>query len=89
MINFRRWVPWWAIPIVIVMAIGTVWLRLAIVRTTYTINQTDRMISNLRQEREQVELKVAGLKSPRHLETLARSRFGLTQPRSEQVVHLK
>jgi hypothetical protein len=71
------------------MAIGTVWLRLTIVRTTYSINQTNRMISNLRQEREQVQFKVAGLKSPRHLESLARGRFGLSQPNAEQVVHLK
>jgi hypothetical protein len=35
----KRWIPLWVIPVVLVMAIGTVWLRLAIIRTTYAINQ--------------------------------------------------
>ena len=47
------WVPVWALPVLATMAIGTVWLRLAIVRTTYEISQTDGMIRNLQQEREQ------------------------------------
>ncbi len=79
----------WVIPVMILMAVVTVWLRLTIVRTTYEIGQTDRMIRNLKQEREKLELKLAGLRSPRHLEQLARTKFGLSQPRADQVVHLK
>ncbi len=62
------------------------WLRLSIVRTSYEITQNDRMIRDLKQVREQSELKVTGLRSPRRLEVLAKSRFGLTQPRSDQVI---
>jgi cell division protein FtsL len=71
---------------VLVLSIGTVWLRLSIVRTTYEITQTDKMIRDLKQVREQSELRVTGLRSPRRLELLAKSRFGLTQPRSDQVI---
>lgn len=85
----KRFVPFWVIPAMIAMAIGTVWVRLTIVRTTYAINETDKMIRSLQQVREQSELKVAGLRSPRRLEILARSRFGLSQPKSDQVVYLK
>jgi cell division protein FtsB len=81
--------PIWVVPAVIALAIGTVWLRLSIVRTTYSINQSERRLSALRQEREQMELKLAGLRSPRRLELLARSKYGLSQPRAEQVVHLR
>ena len=81
--------PLWAVPLLVVLAIGTVWLRLSIIRTTYSINETDRQISNLKHEREQMELKVSGLRSPRRLEALAKTKFGLVQARSEQVVHLK
>lgn len=84
----RKWVPFWIVPVVILLAIGTVWLRLAIVRTTYEIGQTDKQIHNLRQEHEQAELRLTALRSPRRLEVLAHSKFGLTAPRAEQVVHV-
>ena len=83
------WMPLWVIPALVILAIGTVWLRLSIIRTTYEINQKDREIANLQQEREQAELKLANLRSPRRLEFLARTKFGLTHPRSDQVVYLK
>lgn len=85
----RRWMPLWAFPVLIVMAIGTVWLRLSNVRTTYTIDQAERTIRNLQQTREQMELKVTGLRSPRRLEILAKTRYGLSQPKAEQVIHLR
>jgi hypothetical protein len=84
----RKWIPLWVIPVVIVLAIGTVWLRLSIVRTTYAINQSEKEIQGLRQAREQMELKVTALRSPRHLEGLARGKYGLGTPRAEQIVHL-
>jgi cell division protein FtsL len=80
--------PIWVVPALIVLAIGTVWLRLAIVRTTYAINQAERSERELRQEREDLELKVTALRSPRRLEGIAKSKFGLGTPRSDQVIHL-
>lgn len=85
----RRWVPMWVVPLVIVLAIGTVWLRLSIVGTTYTISQADRKIRELQHGKQQMELKVTALRSPRRLEILAKTRFGLSQPKSEQIIHLK
>lgn len=85
----KQWVPLWTIPVIIVFSIGTVWLRLAIIRTTYAINQTDREIDRSRQDREMMQIKVAALRSPRRLEVLARTKFGLSQPKMEQVVHIQ
>ena len=70
------------------MAIGTVWLRLSIVRTTYAINQAGHTDREMRQEREDLELKVTALRSPRRLEGIAKAKFGLGTPRSDQVIHL-
>ena len=84
----RRWLPLWCIPCLIVLSIGTVWLRLSIVRTTYAIDLADREMRALQQQREQVELKVTALRSPRKLETIARGKFGLSHPHSEQVIHM-
>lgn len=81
--------PVWAIPTLIAMAIGTVSVRLWIVRTTYSIDETDRMYRGLQHERERAELRLASLRSPRRLELLARTRFSLAPPRPEQVIHLK
>ena len=83
-----RWMPIWVIPVLVLLAIGTVWLRLAIVRTTYAINQAEHAEHGLRQEREDLELKVTALRSPRRLESIAKSKFGLGIPRSDQVIHL-
>jgi cell division protein FtsL len=77
----KKYFPLWIFPVLIVMAIGTVWLRLYVVRTTYEINQNDRMVANLQQESEQHQLKLSELRSPRRLESLAKVRFGLVQPR--------
>jgi hypothetical protein len=83
------WIPLWAVPVLVFMAIGTVWLRLTIVRMTYSVAQTEKMIRNLQHSRETAEVKLASMKSPRRLEALARSRFGLSQPHYDQVVHVQ
>lgn len=85
----KRWFPVWAFPLLVTMAIVTVWLRLSIVRTTYAIDQSEKQIRELQQTREQTELKVTALRSPRRLEVLARSKYGLTQPKAEQIIHMR
>lgn len=80
--------PNWIWPALLGFTILTVWARLGVVRATYDAAQADRTIRSLQQDREQIELRVAGLKSPRRLEVLARSQFGLSQPRPDQVVYL-
>jgi cell division protein FtsL len=84
-----RLFPGWIWPVILGMTILTVWVRLGIVRTTYDVSQAEKAIRNLQQDREQIELRVAGLKSPRRLEVLAHSQFGLGQPRSDQVVYME
>jgi len=85
----QRAFPLWMFPVLIVMAISTVWLRLSIVRTTYELDQTEGMIRNLSQERDQAELRLTGLRSPRRLQGIAKIKFGLSQPKADQVIHLR
>lgn len=84
----KKWIPLWTIPVLICFAAGTVWLRLAIVGTSYSINEANHELDRLRQEREHLQVKITALKSPKRLEVLARTRFGLSQPRMDQVIHL-
>jgi len=84
-----EWFPSWIWPVFLLMTIMSVWVRLSVVKTTYDVSQSDRALRSLQQDREQIELRVAGLKSPRRLEVLARSKFALTQPRADQVIYLE
>lgn len=84
-----QWFPAWIWPVFLVLTIGSVWVRLSVVKTTYDVTQADKTLRSLQQDREQIELRVAGLRSPRRLEILARSRFGLSQPRSDQVIYME
>ncbi len=83
-----RWMPLWVVPVLLAMAIGTVWLRLSVVRISYSIDQMDRQLHALHQAREQMELKVTGLRSPRRLEALARGRYNMTNPQPSQVIRM-
>lgn len=87
--SLGKWIPFWTIPLLILFSIGTVWLRLTLVKTTYEVNQSNRQIEEARKEREAYQLKAAALRSPRRLEALARTRFKLAQPKVEQMVQLK
>ncbi|MBU6376358.1 MAG: septum formation initiator family protein [Bdellovibrionales bacterium] len=79
--------PSWIWPVFLILTIGSVWIRLSVVKTTYEVTQAEKSLRSLQQDREQIELRVAGLRSPRRLEVLARSRFGLTQPQADQVIY--
>lgn len=76
------------VPVMVVFAAGTVWLRLSIVRTSYKINQVESHIRAVRQSREELVLRQSALRSPRRLEGLARGQFGLVTPRTDQVIHM-
>lgn len=80
-----RWLPLWVVPLLILYAVFTVWMRLSIVRTSYRIDESERMIRSLSQAKEKLELKLASKRSPSRLELLARTRFKLAPPRADQV----
>ena len=84
----KRWIPWVVVPILIVFAVGTVWLRLYVVRTSYAISQAEQMLKNLQNEKEKESVRLATLLSPNHLEELAKTRFQLAPPKAKQIVNL-
>lgn len=85
----RRWFPPWAVIVLIGFSIGTVWLRLSFIGASYSIDQSDRVIRELQEQKEKTELRVTALRSPRRLEILARTRFGLSHPKAEQIIHIR
>ncbi len=87
--KWKFFVPTWVFPIIIVLSVGTVWLRLNIVDTTYRINQTDIQIRRLTLDQQKLSLKLAEVRSPRRLEGLAKSKFGLRPTEASQIISLK
>jgi cell division protein FtsL len=85
----KRWFPKWVFPVLLVLSIVTVALRLKIVNTVYEINQTEKIISNAKHEKERAAIRIASLRSPRRLEILAKTQYKLGQPEAKQVVYLK
>lgn len=85
----RQWFPRWVIPVLLLFTLGTVWLRLSIVNTSYAIHESNLTIRQLRKQKEQQELRVTQLRSPRRLEGLARTQFGLSAPKAEQRIVLR
>ena len=81
--------PVWVWPSIAALSILTVWMRLQVVDTTYQIHQSEQQIQNAKYSDEKLELKAAQLRSPRRLETLARTKFKLAPPAPEQIIQLQ
>jgi len=84
----KKYVPIWVWPLVLCFAVGTVWIRLRVIDTTYQINQAEQQIQNAKREDEKLELKVSQLRSPRRLEALAKNKFKLQPPKTDQVIRI-
>ena len=82
-----RWVPRWVLPVVALFGIGTVWLRLRILRMHYAAHQLEQAIAADHRRLETLELRVAALRSPERLAHLAR-RYGLAPPGPKQRISL-
>jgi hypothetical protein len=83
-----RFIPIWAIVSLALFTVGSVWLRLSIIGSVYEFNQAERLLKNAEKRLETVELNLAKLKSPKNLEKLARTKYGLAAPKPEQIIHL-
>lgn len=85
----KRWIPFWVIPVLLFFAVGTVWLRLQIVKSSYEIDQLTQSVQNLRKERENLEVQLARIRSPHHLKKLAETKFNLRPATVDQVVYVE
>ncbi len=85
----RRWIPFWVVPVFLILASITVWLRLSVIRKTYELNQVNQTWTNNKKELERLNIKVAQKKSPRRLEKLARKQLELFPVEAAQVILLE
>ena len=64
------------------------WCRVQCINTGYAIEQEKRRRESLLAERSTLNIELARLKSPERIETIARTRLGLTMPDSRQTMTL-
>lgn len=79
----------WKILILVILAVATVSVRLSIVKTSYAVSQVERQIQNSKLQKENSRIHLAGLRSPRRLESLSKTQFKLNQPRVDQVIYIR
>jgi len=79
-------IPKWVWLFVIIFSVTTVWVRLAVVRLSYQVEQTNTMVSNARRDLDRKTIELENLKSLERLEILAKKKFDLERPTSDQIV---
>lgn len=87
--RLKYWIPFWVVPTLLLFSVATIWVRLMIVNLTYSIHEANREISQIQKEKENFQLRLAFLRSPRRLEFLAKTLFQFSQPKLSQLIHFR
>ena len=70
------------------LALLLVWQRLRVVQLGYVLSTASKVERRLEQENRELRVELATLTAPERVETMARKRLGLRDPRAKQVVLL-
>lgn len=74
--------------ILVAVSMLHVWLRLQVVRLGYELSAARQMQLRLEHERRELEVELATLRDPGRIDSVARGRLGMTDPRPGQVATL-
>ncbi|MBN2538818.1 MAG: cell division protein FtsL [Deltaproteobacteria bacterium] len=66
-----------------------VWFRISITNIDYRIAEEMHHRDSLLEENGRLKVEIATLKSPRRIETIARTKLGMIYPERDQVIFLK
>ncbi|MBP9019906.1 MAG: cell division protein FtsL [Syntrophobacterales bacterium] len=66
-----------------------VWSHVRTTELKYQIAKEISLRESLLEENRKLKVEIASLKSPQHLERIARERLGMTYPERDQVIFLK
>ena len=72
----------------VLFALAHVWLRLQVVHLGYELSTTSKLQNQLEQENRELKVELATLTSPERLAATVRSRLGMVEPATGQVVIL-
>ncbi len=66
-----------------------VWFRISITKIDYRIAEEMHRSDSLLEENRKLKVEIATLKSPRRIESIARTKLGMRYPERDQVIFLK
>lgn len=72
--------------LVAALALLLVWQRLRVVQFGYVLSSAAKLERRLEGDNRELKIELATLTAPGRLESMARERLGLKEPRQEQVV---
>jgi len=75
--------------LLVALALLLVWQRLRVVELGYVLSTGSKLEQRLEQENRELSVELATLAAPERVETMARKRLGLRDPRAKQVVVLR
>ncbi|MBW2544576.1 MAG: cell division protein FtsL [Deltaproteobacteria bacterium] len=70
-------------------ALVSVWFRVSITNIDYRIAGEMHRGDSLLEENRKLKVEIATLKSPRRIESIARTKLGMRYPERDQVIFLK
>ncbi len=89
----RRWdlLPYLIILLALLtlLSLFHVWSRVKVVDLNLQIAEGNRLLKQLRQEKNMLRLEVASLKNPARIEALAKGELGMDLPTDQQVIIVK
>ncbi len=87
----RRWATrvLWFVVVVAILSLFLVWVRIKVIQMSYQITELKEKNAELTQKMNEMDLKVAKLKSPQRLEDVARTEIGMHPPGEKENVFVK
>jgi cell division protein FtsL len=73
----------------VLVALFLVWARIQVIQLGYEVSRLRNEVRELSQQRDLLEAEAASLKSPKRLEGIATSRFGMRLPMGDEVIILR
>jgi len=70
----------------VVFMLAFVWIRIRVIQLGYEVSRIRKETSELKQQKNRLEAEVESLKSPSRLEAIARDRFMMRLPMSDEIV---
>ena len=70
-------------------AMLTVWVRLSTINLSYQLNQSKKILDNLKKDQEKLQYEISQLKAPKRLKSLAKKKYKLHPPKMNQVIYLE
>jgi len=78
-----------AAAMVIACALAFVWTRVRVVQVGYEVSELNQQVTELKRQKDQLEVDVARLKSPDRLEKVAVAHFGMRPPGAGEIVFIE